>query len=351
MSIYKEALELVQRLRNVGCTVNRLRVADVLEAYATTLRKWHAMPTNKMFLTELEIRAVKAVLAEVQRGAEKMLMRRLDEDAMDSRGGRSREVVTPGQPYDENPTVDTSCSTGTGAAFQVEPMPESRPPGKQIINPGQGYGTGGASLPVSATMGPIDETTIYEVTDAKLVAYHELCGECGGTGVVDTGGFTPWGEPIRLPCFCTDLNTIVRAPRGLFRVSKDTEEDAVGADAIGKALEQKCEVAGIGSVEVNGAGKIGSVTLTLPDLNGEIHMVEGPPKLRPMKDAPRDGSWILVFDKLGMDVGKPAGCSLLRFRKPLSTLVRPAWLDRDGDTLFFDDDPVMLGWLPMPVQK
>lgn len=26
------------------------------------------------------------------------------------------------------------------------------------------------------------------------------CGHCGGSGVVDSGGFTPWGAPIDLPC-------------------------------------------------------------------------------------------------------------------------------------------------------
>lgn len=27
-----------------------------------------------------------------------------------------------------------------------------------------------------------------------------LCEECDGTGGVDSGGFTPWGEPINIPC-------------------------------------------------------------------------------------------------------------------------------------------------------
>jgi len=26
------------------------------------------------------------------------------------------------------------------------------------------------------------------------------CSACGGSGAVDSGGFTPWGSPINLPC-------------------------------------------------------------------------------------------------------------------------------------------------------
>lgn len=33
----------------------------------------------------------------------------------------------------------------------------------------------------------------------------ELCGTCGGEGVVDSGGQTPWGEWVNVPCpECTD---------------------------------------------------------------------------------------------------------------------------------------------------
>lgn len=28
------------------------------------------------------------------------------------------------------------------------------------------------------------------------------CPECGGTGAVDSGGFTPWGQGIDVPCHC-----------------------------------------------------------------------------------------------------------------------------------------------------
>ena len=30
----------------------------------------------------------------------------------------------------------------------------------------------------------------------------EPCIECGGTGMVDSGGFHPWGESIVIPCGC-----------------------------------------------------------------------------------------------------------------------------------------------------
>jgi len=29
------------------------------------------------------------------------------------------------------------------------------------------------------------------------------CGWCLGTGIVDSGGFTPWDAPIDIPCSCT----------------------------------------------------------------------------------------------------------------------------------------------------
>lgn len=29
-----------------------------------------------------------------------------------------------------------------------------------------------------------------------------LCPKCGGTGMADSGGVQPWGEPIEIPCDC-----------------------------------------------------------------------------------------------------------------------------------------------------
>ena len=35
------------------------------------------------------------------------------------------------------------------------------------------------------------------------------CTWCLGTGVVDSGGFTPWDEPINIRCGCTYLEPIL----------------------------------------------------------------------------------------------------------------------------------------------
>lgn len=42
---------------------------------------------------------------------------------------------------------------------------------------------------------------------AAATASEELssaCLECGGTGLRDSGGFQPWGEPIYVACDCDD---------------------------------------------------------------------------------------------------------------------------------------------------
>lgn len=47
----------------------------------------------------------------------------------------------------------------------------------------------------------------YEAYMEKLFAsnqnfrqFGDVCPECGGTGAIDSGGVTPWGSPINLPC-------------------------------------------------------------------------------------------------------------------------------------------------------
>lgn len=39
----------------------------------------------------------------------------------------------------------------------------------------------------------------HEVWKASRAA---LCPKCGGTGMADSGGVQPWGEPIEIPCDC-----------------------------------------------------------------------------------------------------------------------------------------------------
>lgn len=42
------------------------------------------------------------------------------------------------------------------------------------------------------------------------------CGWCIGTGVVDSGGFTPWDTPIDIPCGCVypKLNALEETNNG-----------------------------------------------------------------------------------------------------------------------------------------
>lgn len=42
--------------------------------------------------------------------------------------------------------------------------------------------------------------------DAALVKYAEppVCPKCSDTGLTDSGGVQPWGEPILMPCECAE---------------------------------------------------------------------------------------------------------------------------------------------------
>lgn len=40
-----------------------------------------------------------------------------------------------------------------------------------------------------------------ELESAILNACH-ICPKCGGTGMADSGGVQPWGEPIEIECDC-----------------------------------------------------------------------------------------------------------------------------------------------------
>lgn len=51
-----------------------------------------------------------------------------------------------------------------------------------------------------ALMAYSDNHTIAEAAwEASRAA---LCPKCGGTGMADSGGVQPWGEPIEIPCDC-----------------------------------------------------------------------------------------------------------------------------------------------------
>jgi hypothetical protein len=112
-------------------------------------------------------------------------------------------------------------------------------------------------------------------------------------------------------------------------VSKETEEDAVGVDAIGQALMSEQ-----------------NRVFTLPVVSGDIQYVTDPPRLRPMSTAPRDGSWVLVFWADGE--GRPLHCDALRFRKATNRVYPSAWVNRHSLAVFTDGNPEMLGWLSQP---
>ncbi|EMM0835521.1 DUF551 domain-containing protein [Enterobacter ludwigii] len=47
---------------------------------------------------------------------------------------------------------------------------------------------------------------------ASLEAEAVACPKCNGTGMADSGGVQPWGEPISVPCDCTDQVSLVHVP-------------------------------------------------------------------------------------------------------------------------------------------
>jgi hypothetical protein len=53
----------------------------------------------------------------------------------------------------------------------------------------------------------------YQQAEAML-AVRNTCPECGGKGAVDSGGFTPWGAPIDIPCGAC-RNGVIKEPERL----------------------------------------------------------------------------------------------------------------------------------------
>ncbi|MED5695933.1 hypothetical protein [Enterobacter ludwigii] len=56
------------------------------------------------------------------------------------------------------------------------------------------------------------ELSISEIALASLESEAVACHECNGTGMADSGGVQPWGEPISVPCDCTDQVSLVHVP-------------------------------------------------------------------------------------------------------------------------------------------
>jgi len=48
---------------------------------------------------------------------------------------------------------------------------------------------------------PLPPVYVIEVSELSGFAKGRIsCGTCGGEGVLDSGGSTPWGEWINIPC-------------------------------------------------------------------------------------------------------------------------------------------------------
>lgn len=63
---------------------------------------------------------------------------------------------------------------------------------------------------------PVDDAEQHELFGRTIEAIEELihirmlenkpCQRCNGTGMEDSGGFQPWGEPIFIKCQCCGGN-------------------------------------------------------------------------------------------------------------------------------------------------
>lgn len=48
-----------------------------------------------------------------------------------------------------------------------------------------------------------NDAMLEEIAMLKAEPVTVKCPKCGGTGLADSGGVQPWGEPISVPCDCT----------------------------------------------------------------------------------------------------------------------------------------------------
>ncbi len=56
--------------------------------------------------------------------------------------------------------------------------------------------------------GSVTAITVGDCRKAAAILAGCICRNCEDTGAVDSGGFTPWGEPIDLPCpYCQGKET------------------------------------------------------------------------------------------------------------------------------------------------
>ena len=85
---------------------------------------------------------------------------------------------------------------------------------------------------IAAAPGDID--TLLAMVDALTV-----CAQCGGTGVVDSGGFTPWGAPIDIECSgCFGHATVESAVSEISRLRLAVDALTAERDALAAQLAQ-----------------------------------------------------------------------------------------------------------------
>ena len=81
---------------------------------------------------------------------------------------------------------------------------------------------------------PADIDTLLAMVDALTV-----CAQCGGTGVVDSGGFTPWGAPIDIECSgCFGHATVESAVSEISRLRLAVDALTAERDALAAQLAQ-----------------------------------------------------------------------------------------------------------------
>ncbi|HCO3629134.1 TPA: ead/Ea22-like family protein [Escherichia coli] len=108
------------------------------------------------------------------------------------------------------------------------------------------------ALTPSTVLALLDE---LEAKDSMIAAQqHEIrtllnalegrpCPKCNDTGMADSGGTQPWGEPISVPCDCAAPPSPVAVPEG-YRLQPISEYDAMCAAMLQGAenAESRCTI-------------------------------------------------------------------------------------------------------------
>ncbi|MEH5097491.1 hypothetical protein PO486_06285 [Atlantibacter hermannii] len=77
--------------------------------------------------------------------------------------------------------------------------------------------------------------------DAILQQYRAaaepVCPKCGGTGMADSGGFQPWGEPILIECDCHAAPQVTSVPDEVARAIEKLKQELVNCNRYNYCLE------------------------------------------------------------------------------------------------------------------